>query len=276
MELITVIIILGIVGIGITSFMRFGFSVYQDASIREALVSQSRFVVERLNRELRMVIPNSVRVNRVANDEACIEFVPIAESGSYLTLPTESLADEGELIAQNSNYQFQAGDWLVVYPLQSSDVYAGTGAKRHTLESYTLSNNKVDVAFNSAGVLFAAHSPQRRFYIGRGAVSYCFDALNRQLLRFDNYGVLVNQPTISTFTSAGIAGVLMAEGVSNNLVDNEVPFIFQTATLTTNALIELYLRFSGVKNELAGSIAEQAVTAESLFFYNQVHLPNVP
>ncbi|AVV84022.1 MSHA biogenesis protein MshO [Shewanella putrefaciens] len=47
------------------------------------MLSQSRFVVERMTRELRSAVPNSVRVNTDSLTYQCIEFVPIQASTSY-------------------------------------------------------------------------------------------------------------------------------------------------------------------------------------------------
>ena len=42
-ELVTVIIVLGIVSIGVTSFIRSGVQIFNDVSERDELLSQSRF-----------------------------------------------------------------------------------------------------------------------------------------------------------------------------------------------------------------------------------------
>ena len=76
-ELVTVIIVLGIVSVGISGFIRTGLDIYSDVTEREQLLGDSRFVVERLNRELRMAVPHSVRVgNNASNDVQSIEILP--------------------------------------------------------------------------------------------------------------------------------------------------------------------------------------------------------
>ncbi|MEC9260142.1 MAG: prepilin-type N-terminal cleavage/methylation domain-containing protein, partial [Pseudomonadota bacterium] len=61
-ELVTVIVILGVASAGIASFVRGSMQTYIDVSTREQLLSESRFAIERLKRELRNAVPNSVRI----------------------------------------------------------------------------------------------------------------------------------------------------------------------------------------------------------------------
>ena len=59
-ELVTVIVILGVLAVSTTSFIQFGTKSYTDAVDREEITSTARFVIERLNREVRNSLPNSV------------------------------------------------------------------------------------------------------------------------------------------------------------------------------------------------------------------------
>jgi MSHA biogenesis protein MshO len=87
-ELITVIVVLGIVSVGVSGFLRSGLQIYSDANERDQLLSQSRFVIERVSRELRAAIPNSVRLQYSASaDTQCLEFVPALWTSYYTTLP---------------------------------------------------------------------------------------------------------------------------------------------------------------------------------------------
>ena len=84
-ELVLVILVLGIVSTSVTSFIRYGAEIYQDVSGRDKQISDSRFVIERITREIRNAVPNSVRVfKRLV---ACVEFIPILASSSYVDIP---------------------------------------------------------------------------------------------------------------------------------------------------------------------------------------------
>ena len=175
-ELVTVAIIMGVVAVGVSGFMRTGFAVYSDAAARETIISQSRFVIERLNRELRTAVPGSVRVTA---NSACIEFVPFVEVGSYLELPVDSAGASGLLIRQDPEAApTKAQHNLVIYPTRDSDVYV-TGGKSHPITSVDYDsdadNNTFTVSFDPE-VKFTTHAPQRRFYTYDTATSYCYIA----------------------------------------------------------------------------------------------------
>ncbi len=85
-ELVTVIVILGILSVGISSFLKFGAQIFVDATDRDKILSSARFAIERLNRELRGAVPNSARI-LVNNGNHCIEFTPIAHSFVYIDIP---------------------------------------------------------------------------------------------------------------------------------------------------------------------------------------------
>ncbi len=61
-------------------------SLYLQQSSREQLLGQSRFVLERLSREIRAAVPNSLR-HRLGNDYECLELVRYQGSGRYRELP---------------------------------------------------------------------------------------------------------------------------------------------------------------------------------------------
>ena len=82
-ELILVIVVLGILAVSVTSYIGLGARMYAETADRDQLLSQSRFAIERLVRELRNVVPNSVRVSG-----SCIEFMPLLNAGRYASIPT--------------------------------------------------------------------------------------------------------------------------------------------------------------------------------------------
>lgn len=61
-ELVMVILLLGVMVTFSSQFIGIGTQIYGDASSREQLMSDARFAMERLNRELRDAVPGSVRV----------------------------------------------------------------------------------------------------------------------------------------------------------------------------------------------------------------------
>lgn len=269
-ELIVVIIILGVIGSNFANFIRFGSAIYIDAVGREQLINQSRFLIERMTRELRSALPNSVRVISGGNTH-CIEFVPIKASSSHgdtssaFGLPVNSPDDEIWVVQHG--VPFVDADKMVVYPLNASEVYS-----INVLGGNTFSLNNVPTAgsifmsfVQSDTLQFRAGSPSQRYYLVKNAISYCADVSSNsstagQIRRYAGYWPPVNQSN-PLKNSDGLVlgnGVLMAE----DLKSASVPFIYSGATLVSNALVKIELNFIRGDEEVA--------------FYHEVHLVNVP
>ncbi len=85
-ELVTVLVLLGILAVGVSSFLIFGTRIFVDSSAIDRIIGSSRYAMERMTRELRNAVPASVRVGANGTVQ-CVEFVPIAASGSYIEMP---------------------------------------------------------------------------------------------------------------------------------------------------------------------------------------------
>ncbi|MDP2560724.1 prepilin-type N-terminal cleavage/methylation domain-containing protein [Psychrobium sp. 1_MG-2023] len=251
-ELIIVIIVLAIVGVGTTSFVRFGFEVYQDTAGRDRQISDSRFLIERLTRELRSALPNSVRVS---NDGKCVEFMPIVASSSYVDIPVAPEAASDQVTVVNSQI---TATWpspkIIVYPLRAADIYSsssGTSGKIFDIKSIPTSTDNVITLTLENSVRFLKESPTERYFIVEEPVSYC-QVNNERVMRYQGYSPAVAQPVPPSVT-----GVLMAKGQSN-----VTPFTLLDATLVRNAVVQLNFEFS--------------YEDEVLELYNEVHVVNVP
>ena len=73
-----------------SQFIGIGTQIYGDASSREQLMSDARFAMERLNREVRDALPGSERIEALDGswDDSgpCLRFWPISTSSRYLAL----------------------------------------------------------------------------------------------------------------------------------------------------------------------------------------------
>lgn len=78
-ELVMVILLLGIMATFTSQFIGIGTQIYGDASSRELLMSDARFAMERLNRELRDAVPGSERIETTGgtwgDTGACLRFL---------------------------------------------------------------------------------------------------------------------------------------------------------------------------------------------------------
>ncbi|ABO22272.1 PilW family protein [Shewanella loihica] len=253
-EMVTVIIILGILVVGVSSFVILGTRIFVESSSVDQVLSQSRFVIERMTRELRNALPNSIRVAS-SSDAQCIEFMPITASASYISLPIapDSATDSGSVMlpAQGINLAHK----MVIYPLSPAQLYQDSPSttQGRIFDVKQLSGNQIE--FNNA-LRFDEASPQKRYFIVNGAVSYCF--LSRgDIRRYDGYGVQTTQPTPAQMGT----GALMGQHVVNNL-GSEEPIHYTPGTLVNNAVVQLSPRFE--------------VNGQTFQYQHQVQVINVP
>jgi MSHA biogenesis protein MshO len=266
-ELVTVIIVLGVVSVGISGFIRTGVQIYADVTERDQLLGDSRFVVERIHRELRLAIPNSARVktNSVGSIQ-CLEFVPSVWVSFYTSLSVlpalTTSANIVEFANNAANFNLEVNDFAIVYPTSNTDVYDLSNNKRKLITACTVNddddcNQDVDpngIAELTVSGAFEDHSPASRLYIARTAVSYCAHS-NGEIFRIED--------AINTTQSVYSAGTLMAENLKNDFTSiNEAPFRVFEATLTRNGLVHILLAFE--RNE------------EIINYSSEVHIPNVP
>ena len=255
-ELITVIIILGVLATSVTSFIGYGTTSYNEAAERNHLIASARFALERLNREIRQALPNSLRTIGTINNQ-CLEFVPIDQSLIYDDIPVSP-----ELPADSINaYMLNTApsptvNYVSIYALDTDAIYNKTPG---TIEAFSSLINSGDkqiastINFPSA-VLFNAESPTQRLYLIDQPVSYC--VINQQLLRYQNY-------TGYTNGLPDVTGVLMAEFLVNfSFAPNIDPFQTFPATLQRNALAQVRLKFS--------------LNSEEIVVNSEIQVPNVP
>ena len=134
-ELVMVILLLGVMATFSSQFIGIGTQIYGDASRREQLMSDARFALERLNREVRDAVPGSVRVEDegggAQEQGACLRFWPIATAGRYLetascTVPVSythlgrEATEIGATMAQ-PRLKMRLGDLLVQEQIISDD-----------------------------------------------------------------------------------------------------------------------------------------------------------
>ena len=276
MELIVVIIILGVMAVGISGFITLSTQTYLNVSERDELLSSARFVIERLNRELRNAVPNSIRIRNLDNNYQCIEFVPIVASTVYTDIPVtpeparNNLTVVRVLDINDNDYVCANGscnDSIAIYPIEQGavDIYSPANNKRFAMQSYTrvgplgailLENNQT----------FAQHSPTNRAYILNSPVSYCLE-LNggkAEIYRYQNYGFNINQPAPnkSIMPFSLMAQALVFTNVNNINIDHNGAFFLQNATLQRNAVVQVELTFSR--------------DGEEVVFDNDIHINNIP
>jgi len=238
-ELVTVIVLLGILSVGISGFLKIGSEMFVDVKNRSEIVATARFAMERLNRELRSALPNSA--NELENN----------------TLSVIEFNLNGLVLDGTSDVR------VVVYPIKSADIYDTSSNKTWLLENATLDESQAvgnskqwDINFSN-NVLFEADSPTRRLYFIDNKVSYC--VRRTELKRFVGNNPL-DEANPATFFNNN--GVLMATDLLFDTASGEYPFRISEATQSRNSMALIKLIFS--RND------------EFVVFNNEVHIPNAP
>jgi MSHA biogenesis protein MshO len=273
-ELVIVIVLLGILSVGISGFLKLGSEMFVDVKNRSEIVATARFAMERLNRELRSALPNSVMSNPTTgfhtSEIQCIQYTPILNAVHYLDIPT---SDANEVQSKTlSVVEFNLNGLVLdgtsdvqvaVYPLNTADIYNASSNKVWLLENAIIDDSKAvgnskqwDINFSN-DILFETDSPTERLYFIDSKVSYC--VRRTELKRFVGNDPFDNAAPATFFDTNG---VLMAADLLFDAAAGEYPFRVSESTQSRNSTALIKLIFS--RNE------------EFVVFNNEVHIPNAP
>jgi MSHA biogenesis protein MshO len=261
-EMIVAITILAIVGAMVAIFMRRPIQAYADVAARTELTGKVDLAMRRMTRDLRLALPNSVRIRTVGTTQY-LEFLSTSGGGRYrAAINTATPVPANVLDFSVADTAFEvlgpmpavaANNFIVVYNL-----FSGTGVT--TSNAYN-GDNMAQVA-NVAGNIvtiaatqFPFASPASRFQVVTGPVTYECNPTLQQIRRHAGYGITLNpQPA----PPAGTPDVLV-DGVTacGFVYDNAAT----TATLRTG-VVSLNLQISQ-----GGEIVN---------LLQQVHVDNVP
>ena len=251
MEVVVTIVVIGILGVGISGFIGRTTQGMIDASERTKISAVAWVVSEKLSRELRLALPNSTRT---LSGDTCLEFIPTNAATDYLSIPILSAANSFEVVPF-ANYSAAAVDSsldrVAVYTNAVSDIYDLSGSQRvisGLVNSLTAGTTTGALTLNlQTNHQFVSDSPTKRLFIIQQPVMYCFSG--DFLYRYFDYGfdsiVDANNRTV------------MANGMTLG------SFGYTGASLTRNAVVNIAYSVQGSNGEL------QAVNQE-------VQIRNVP
>lgn len=247
-ELVTVMVILSVIAVMGSHFVVSSTNAYNQTQNRAKLINTSRQALERITRQLRGALPNSVRAT---NGGACVEFLPLAAGGYYRNpVPDAANGAAGSASINTTAYRIDFGNasYAVIGALSPGDIYGGGSL---AALSTTLNEGASATGLNlSSAKVWQRNSVQQRFYLVDNPQAFCVSGTD---LRFySGYGT----PITTTGVPSG-AGVLMAENVSS-----AIPFVVDNGTETRNTILAVDLTF--------------AKGGESVNFSQEVHIRNVP
>jgi len=234
------------------------FQAYQDVARRARLVDVAETAMMRMTRETRMALPNSVRITSDGSRYA-LEFLATATGGRYRQqVDATGAGDPLDRTLAADSFDVLGGLQGAVTPGMQLVIY-NTGDLG--LDAYTGDNSAPITAVGAASLsfdkgsapAFPADSPQARFYVVTGPVSFVCDASTGKLWRYANYGI---QSTQSTQPVS--AGALLADNVSNC----DTAFTYHDGGGSRNGLVTFRL-----------TITEDGETVSLL---QQAHVLNIP
>ncbi|MEN9866031.1 MAG: hypothetical protein RL748_1621 [Pseudomonadota bacterium] len=284
-ELIIVMVITGIIAGMVALFIRVPIQSYVDNVARAELSDVADTALHRLSRELRLALPNSVRVS---GDGRYIEFLLTKTGGRYLAEEDElSVGNVLSFSGTSSNpllfdvvgnmptgrQAILPGDSIVVYNLGPGfdpvDAYNCTGTapnrvcNRATVAS--LAGNTITLLDNPFqnqsstpdGASFP--SPGSRFQVVSSAVTYyCNASGNGQLMRYAGYPIQASQPV------SAIAAPLATAPSQARVADR-----VQACSFTFTSL-------ANVQRGLVSLLMTLGAGNETLTLQQQVHVDNAP
>jgi MSHA biogenesis protein MshO len=219
-----VIALTGILSVGLAGILRHPIQGYAAVSRRSELVDLADIALLRMSRDLRMALPNSVRVG---SGGSALELLHAAAGGRYRAEPgingasgptprdhtsaTDWLSFGGDtrwnLIGRISSLSFTygtalaAGTRVAIYPT-GSDVWIAAAADTNP-SMITASTNRVTLSDDgdedqitlTSTHRFSLASPRSRLYLVDSPVSYVCDPKEQVLWRVERYAIAASQPT---------------------------------------------------------------------------------
>lgn len=249
-EMIVSIVIAGILLAMVGLFGRRQIDAYLDVGNRAELADAADTALRRIGRDLQSALPNSLR-----QSGNFLEYVPINAAGRYRADVGggggDDMLDFGSVTDNSFDVlgppvTINAGDQLVIYNLgvPGSDVYAGTGTSRRTA---TAGANLAKLTFAPAGTQFPLASPQNRFQIVGGPVTYqcAANAVTPELGTITRrwcYNFTDPQPTAFGALAAHAAcGAVQSAVLVNNVAGCTFSYVTPNGALQRNGLAVLSL-----------------------------------
>ncbi|MGX5172399.1 prepilin-type N-terminal cleavage/methylation domain-containing protein [Aliikangiella sp. IMCC44653] len=255
-ELVIVIALSGILAISLAKLSSESVYGYIDGKDRIYNSQTAKWLSERLAREVREALPQSVRTN-VSGNIHCVEFMDIVNASNYLNLPANGAISNFEAVEFDINYS--AGLLVAIMPVDTSSIYNVTG----TIASVSSINDLGSrVQINLASPTdFSRRSPQNRFYLLSTPISFCLNDNNGEVTRYDNYAIAATQPTPPSGANS--------ELIAHNISANGTVFNYQPGSLSRASLLQMNFKLQNRNRNLTAN-------QESFEVFHEVHIRNVP
>ncbi|MCG8610602.1 MAG: type II secretion system GspH family protein [Pseudomonadales bacterium] len=248
-ELLMVIVIASILGVGVVQFIVHSMQGVLDTAGRQQMAVTGALLAERITREMREALPNSVRVFSMngATDN-CVEWIPIIGAANYIDEVGSGAVTDWQVMVPEANESVSG--YVAVYPIMVEALYPNGVNQAITPAVITFPAGAL-ATVDLSGQTFPADSPNRRYFVVTEPESLCF--ISGYLYRYSSYGFDLN------VGSSQISGVrqTVAGGIGSGLFD------FLPSSLVRNAVLSM-------------QISMVSSTEESVSINQQVQVRNVP
>ncbi len=226
------------------------------AAVVAELTDTADTAVRRIARDLRLALPNSVRVT---GGNQAIEFLSTRDGGRYRVELGSGAGDILDFTQADTTFDilgpaitFAAGDQIVIYNLgiPGADAYEGNTAATHNRRAYNGATGSVNNVQITSTNPFPFDSPAHRFQVVDTPVSYiCSGGILR---RYWGYTITAAQPN----PPAGGNSAQLAQNVTTCI------FTYTPGVTQRNGLVSIRLSLTQ--------------SNETVNLYHEVHVNNVP
>lgn len=274
-ELVVTLVISTIVVAFVSMFISGPVRGFADQARRVRLVDAADAALDRISRDIRRSLPNSVRVT-TSGGVTALEVMSTVDGARYRAQPPGTAAQILDFAAADGSLNVLGPFTQIAKPFSSTSHYLAVynvgvaGADAYELANViTPAGTTITIAADGAtgedrvtlapAFRFAYASPTQRVFLVDGPVTYLCDSVAGTLMRYQGYDVAADQTAVDSH------GELLAAGA--------------TASLMANQLVGCAFLYTPGTAERAGLVSLQiAVSAqgESVSLLAQVHVDNVP
>lgn len=241
-ELVITITVIAIVGAVLYPIIRMGVESYQTELIRKEITTRGRLAIEKISRDIRNSIPNTIVVQSLGASNDTVEFGNAVFFSSYLKIDNFS---SPFILNDDSGLPVVSAPFVVIYNTYPASYYNyGTDPTPSTFQ--VLSTTVNTVTFIAATKPL---SPNLRYAMSNGPVAYSLNGSN-QIIRYSGY-------------SPG--GNFLSDAIDQNvLIDNveSLSFSYTSGSLTNESVLSIVFKIT--------------VKGLSMDFHQEVHIRNVP
>jgi MSHA biogenesis protein MshO len=274
-ELVVTLVISAVVVSFVSMFISGPVRGFTDQARRARLVDAADSALQRIARDVRRALPNSVRTTTAAGVVA-LEVLSTADGARYRAQPPGTAAQILDFATADGSFNVLGPFTQLTKPWSSttSDVaiynVGVPGADAYELANViTPAGTSIAIAADGAtgedrvtvtpAFKFAYASPTQRVFLVDGPVAYLCDTTAGTLLRYSGYAIDANQGNRDS------AGELIGAGATQSLMANQIAacsFTYTAGTAERAGLVTLQI-----------TIRSQG---ESVSLLQQVHVDNVP